>query len=254
MSLVKSYSDLEISLECVRSMPFEKLALKMESANTIQTVKALLDRFESRLMISHAAIPTTTISNVGNIDHLLMHVASPRTRGNMNNGGVSRVGSGREGAQRHVKLSRYQARVVLCAYMILGHPDAVFSGQGECEDALAESAATFVQKFEFLIKIILDGPAQATQEGTNSLIPNRMTFKSHLEDFDKSWCSYLYSFVAWKVKDAKRLQEDLVKAACQLELSTMQKCKLNPQGDNISLSHDIKAIQNQVKNYLATLF
>lgn len=245
-SLTKSYNDLEISLESVRSMPFEKLALQMESANTIQTVKALLDRFESRLMISHAATPTRSLSNLENIDNLLMRVTSPKRRGNTNNRGVNRVGSIREGAQRQVKLSRYLVRVVLCAYMILGHPDAVFSEKGEHEIALAESAATFVQEFELLIKIISDGPTHTTQGGTNSSAPNQLTFRSQLEAFDRSWCSYLYSFVAWKVKDAKLLEEDLVKAASQLEVSMMQNCKLTPEGDNGSLSHDMKAIQKQV--------
>ena len=47
-------------------------------------------------------------------------------------------------------------RVVLCAYMILGHIDVVFSGQGEREIALAQSAKSFVREFELLIKIILD--------------------------------------------------------------------------------------------------
>ena len=252
-SLTKSYNDLEISLESVRSMPFEKLALQMESANTIQTVKALLDRFESRLMISHAATPTRSLSNLENIDNLLMRVTSPKRRGNTNNRGVNRVGSIREGAQRQVKLSRYLVRVVLCAYMILGHPDAVFSEKGEHEIALAESAATFVQEFELLIKIISDGPTHTTQGGTNSSAPNQLTFRSQLETFDRSWCSYLYSFVAWKVKDAKLLEEDLVKAASQLEVSMMQNCKLTPEGDNGSLSHDMKAIQKQVL-YLAQLF
>ncbi|KAF5787465.1 putative T-complex 11 protein [Helianthus annuus] len=45
---------------------------------------------------------------------------------------------------RHSSLAdsdiKYQVRVVLCAYMILGHPDGVFSGQGERETVLAESA------------------------------------------------------------------------------------------------------------------
>ncbi|MFS8029256.1 putative T-complex 11 protein [Helianthus anomalus] len=41
----------------------------------------------------------------------------------------------------------YQVRVVLCVYMILGHLDAVFSGQGEHETVLAESVKKFVHEF-----------------------------------------------------------------------------------------------------------
>jgi hypothetical protein len=50
----------------------------------------------------------------------------------------------------------------------------------------------------------------------------------------------------WKVKDAQSLEEDLVRAACQLELSMIQKCKLTPEGSTDALTHDMKAIQKQV--------
>ncbi|KAI3798926.1 hypothetical protein L1987_34211 [Smallanthus sonchifolius] len=48
-------------------------------------------------------------------------------------------------------------RVVLCAYGIMAHPDAVFSDQGENKTALAKSAKKFFQEFELLINIILHG-------------------------------------------------------------------------------------------------
>ena len=68
-----------------------------------------------------------------------------------------------------------------------------------------------------------------------------------LQRFDKAWCSYLNCFVVWKVKDARLLEEDLVRAACQLELSMIQTCKMmTPKGDNDALTHDMKAIQKQV--------
>ncbi|XP_022867788.1 uncharacterized protein LOC111387460 [Olea europaea var. sylvestris] len=52
--------------------------------------------------------------------------------------------------------------------------------------------------------------------------------------------------VVWKVKDARSLEDDLVKAACRLELSMIQTCKMTPDGDSGSLAHDMKAIQKQV--------
>jgi hypothetical protein len=53
--------------------------------------------------------------------------------------------------------------------------------------------------------------------------------------------------VAWKVKDATLLEGDLVRAACKLELSMMQTCKLTADGRSpSSLTHDMKAIQRQV--------
>lgn len=74
-----------------------------------------------------------------------------------------------------------------------------------------------------------------------------MTFRSQLVAFDKAWCFYLYCFVVWKVRDARLLEEDLVRAACQMELSMMHTCKVTPSGDNSGgLTHDMKAIQEQV--------
>jgi hypothetical protein len=47
--------------------------------------------------------------------------------------------------------------------------------------------------------------------------------------------------VLWKVKDAKSLEEDLIRVACQLEVSMLQKCKIT-SGDEDDASHDSKAI------------
>ncbi|XP_058097727.1 uncharacterized protein LOC131242839 isoform X3 [Magnolia sinica] len=261
-ALAKAYEALEINDKSVRSMPFEQLAVHIESAATLQTVKSLLDRLESRFMLSQASL-----SRLDNIDHLLKRLASPNRRGGSNNTAKTRgtkKGSKKETKSLEVnKLLRYPTRVVLCAYMILGHPDAVFNGQGECEVALAESAANFIQEFELLVKIILDGPSQSNSAGSSrqsspdimadsldieesAPSPTRRTFRSQLAAFDAAWCSYLYRFVAWKVKDARSLEEDLVRAACQLELSMMQTCKLTPEGSSGDLTHDMRAIQKQV--------
>ena len=53
-------------------MPFDDLATSMQSPSpaVLQAAKALLDRLETRLVISHSAPP------VENIDHLLKHLAS----------------------------------------------------------------------------------------------------------------------------------------------------------------------------------
>ncbi|KAK9286117.1 hypothetical protein L1049_014498 [Liquidambar formosana] len=249
LDLAKAYDALQINEECVKSMPFEQLALLIESTATLQTVKALLDRIESRYKVSLAVGGTSSPSSWENIDHLLKRVASPNRRPTQKNSsksrGAKKGGSIRELARGPSKLSRYQVRIVLCAYMILGHPDAVFSDQGEREIALAKSAESFVREFELLIKIILEGPIQSSDEEADPILPRRWTFRSQLAAFDKAWCSYLNCFVVWKVKDARSLEGDLVRAACQLELSMIQTCKLTPEGDSITLTHDMKAIQKQ---------
>lgn len=240
LALVEAYDALGINEMSVRSMPFEKLAMSMESPTVLQTTKALLDRLEGRLVISHLV----TSSSVENVDHLLKRLSSPPRR----KVPPSRQGRTRAVAKRSAKsseasirLPRYSLRVVLCAYMILAHPGAVLSGQGEREKQLMESAANFVKEFELLIKITLDGPARS------SAAAGLKKFRIQLADFDKAWCTYLYSFVAWKVKDARLLEEDLVRAACKLELSMMQTCKLTANGQSPNnLTHDMKAIQKQV--------
>ncbi|KAK7247305.1 hypothetical protein RIF29_42186 [Crotalaria pallida] len=245
--LAKAYDTLRINEKSVKSMPFEQLALLIESASTHQTVKALLDRIESRLKVSREFAPASHLSSLDNIDHLLKRVAFPKKRSSP----ASFVSSREAKKDRGFWLSRYPVRVVLCAYMILGHPDAVFSRKGERENALARSAQDFVQMFELLIKIILDGPIGPTQcsdQESGSTVIKSCTFRSQLVAFDKAWYTYLNCFVAWKAKDAQSLEEDLVRAACQLEASMIRTCKLTAKGDSGQLSDDLKTIQNKVIN------
>ncbi|POO04205.1 T-complex [Trema orientale] len=250
LALVKAYDTLNINEKCVKSMPFDQLAVLIGSPDTLHAVKALLDRFESRLKVSRAVASANHTAGLENIDHLLKRVASPKKRTTprtaLRGRDTKKAATSRETARNPAKLSRYQVRVALCAYMILSHPEAVFSSQGEREIALAKAAEEFVREFELLLKIILEGPVQSSDEESDSMIPKRWTFKSQLATFDKAWCSYLNCFVIWKVKDAQLLEEDLVRAACQLELSMMQKCKMTPEGDSSDLTHDLKAIQKQV--------
>ncbi|XP_042482980.1 uncharacterized protein LOC122063328 isoform X2 [Macadamia integrifolia] len=247
-ALAKSFEAIEINEKSVKLMPFEQLALRIESPATLQTVKALLDRFESRYVISRATAPTSG-SSLDNIDHLLKRVSFPSrkgTPGNLSRSRAPKKAAFTGVAQKSVQLSRYPVRVVLCAYMILSHPDAVFNGQGEREIALAHSAGNFIREFEWVIESILDGTTWGAKEESSTTLPKKRTFRSQLAAFDAAWCSYLYCFVVWKLKDARSLEEDLVRAACQLELSMMQTCKITPEGNNGSLTHDMKAIQKQV--------
>ncbi|KAH9751389.1 T-complex protein 11 [Citrus sinensis] len=250
LELARSYDALKINEMSVKSLPFEQLALLIESTATLQTVKTLLERLESRFKIFRAVDAASNHSScLDSIDHLLKRVASPKKRPTprtpLRSREAKKVNSSREAGRTPAKLSRYPVRVVLCAYMILGHPDAVFSGQGEREIALAKSAEEFIGQFELLIKVILEGPIQSSDEESDSW-PKRWTIRSQLAAFDKAWCSYLNCFVMWKVKDAKSLEDDLVRAACQLELSMIHKCKMTAEGDNGALTHDLKAIQKQV--------
>ncbi|KAH0750924.1 hypothetical protein KY290_030156 [Solanum tuberosum] len=226
-SLAKAYMTLDINKKSVEGMPFEQLAVKMGSSATIQNAKTLLDRLEYRISIRHELLGPRDVLCFENINHLLERAAS------------SVPARGEVAAP--VKLSRYPVRVVLCAYMILGHPGSVFTAKGQSEFALAESAGTFVKEFELLLKIIVGGPIKSTEEES----PVRLAFSSQLKAFDKAWCSYLFHFVMWKVKDVKLLEEDLISTACQLELSLMQTCK-QVMGDYDDLTAEFSSFQRQV--------
>lgn len=226
-------------------MPFEQLALLIKSTATINTTKALVDRLESRLRLLWAVRGCQP--SLANIDHLFRIAVAHNYTGNSSNNtqrGAKTTKSVKEEAQMPVTLSRYPVRVVLCACMIMGHPDAVLNGQGECEVTLVESAVRFIREFELLLKIIIDGPIKTSQEEIAAEIPSQKTFRFQLEACDKAWCFYLHHFVSWMLKDAKLLEEDLVRAACQLEFSMMQS-KLT-LGNDGTLANDMEAIKKQV--------
>lgn len=240
VDLANDYDGLKIN----ESLPFEQLAVLIESPVTLRAVKSLLDRIEIRLEASKNVTAASQPPILDNIDHLLRRVATPRrkvTPSTLRSRKGKKVSPSRSVAGTPAKMSRYPVRVVLSAFMILGHPDAVFNGQGDQEAALNNSAKGFVREFKLLIKVIQEGPVKFS--GGESKL---RTLRSQLDLFDKAWCSFLNSFVIWKVKDARLLEDDLVRAACQLELSMIQKCKITPQGDDTMLTHDKKAIQMQV--------
>lgn len=58
-------------------------------------------------------------------------------------------------------LERYPARVFLCAYMVLSHPQVVFNTQGDLEDMLAAAGKTMIAAFEALLQQLAE-PMQVT--------------------------------------------------------------------------------------------
>ncbi|WCJ44190.1 T-complex protein 11 [Euphorbia peplus] len=246
LSLAKAYAALGINEESVKLMPFEQLAISIKSEKTVNTLKALMCRLESRLKLSLAA--RNRKSSLADIDHILRHLAFSHNKENFSNtiqGEVRTAKSVKKEARIPERCSRYPTRVVLSAYMIMGHPNAVLNRQAESEIVLAESAVNFIRQFELLVNRILDGPVQASPEKIGSDIPKQMSIRSQLESFDQAWCSYLHNLVAWKSKDAKLLEEDLVRAACQLEFSIMQPSKMTYVDDGV-VSRYMEAFRKQV--------
>ncbi|CAN6244697.1 unnamed protein product [Urochloa humidicola] len=257
--LARAFDSLGINRQSVVSMPFEELAICIESPAVLQTTKALLDRLESRFVLSQSF----SSSKPENIDHLLKHLGSPKMAIHPSSAGRSKA-MPKKAVRNYEsnKVSRYSQRIALCAYMILGHPKSVLSAQGEQERLLMDSAANFVKEFELLVKTILDAldgacilrqseldvtsPGCSSYEESASIVADRKKFRTQLVAFDKAWCAYLYRFVAWKAKHAESLEEDLIRAACKLELSMIRTCKITTEGQSDNLGGDLKAIQKQV--------
>ncbi|KAK3158194.1 hypothetical protein QOZ80_2AG0134020 [Eleusine coracana subsp. coracana] len=79
-----------------------------------------------------------------------------------------------------------------------------------------------------------------------STVADGKKFRSQLIAFDKAWCAYHYHFVTWKGEDAESLEEDLITAACKLQLSMMQTCKITTEGQPNNLNGDFDPVQKQV--------
>jgi hypothetical protein len=167
--------------------------------------------------------------------------------------GAQNVASARSGgAQKAAEKSmdRYPVRVFLCAYMILGHPEAVFSGRGEREVRLSEAALKLIPEFEALVSTILVGPQSSrpsspgSNDGEKAKNPAATRpFPVLLADFDAAWCSYLYHFVVWKVPDARSLEDDMIRMACRFETAMLG---VMSEDNGAELNHDNQAIKEQV--------
>ncbi|XP_024356500.1 uncharacterized protein [Physcomitrium patens] len=287
--LAQNYAACGLHGKSVTSISFEELASRITAPTTLKIVKALLARMESRLKLSLDGQSSTTTS----VDSLLKHVSLPTRKSRPPSATslmirkdkalragklpprdptASPVASGAfdlkncsKEAAAETELDRYPARVFLCAYMIVGQPEGVFSsGTEKRELALSEAAASLLPEFEVLMGIILDGPT-STPAGSSSPngspqkrsrtewpsettapapLPSSRPFAAQLAVFDAAWCAYLYHFVAWKVKDARVLEEEMTRMACQLEVSMLLKCKF--PGDVVVINPDVQVIRTQV--------
>ncbi|KAK4747667.1 hypothetical protein SAY87_014253 [Trapa incisa] len=243
-ALVKEYEALEINDSYVKAISFDDLAMHIESGTTLQIVKALLERLEKRLIISEFS--RKSVPEVENIDHLLKHVISQNRKSDAAKRRTPKkcTESGTETLKTLRLHPRYPARVMLCAYIIISHPEAVFYGKVGSEATLAKSAADCVREFELLVRVIQEGPLQKSLDNSGSGGATGRCFSSQLKAFDRAWCSYLYDFVVWKIEDSKLLEKELINAACELEISVMQSSKLNPKLKNVS-GYRMEAEQDQ---------
>lgn len=68
---------------------------------------------------------------------------------------------------RATGVERYPARVFLCAYMLLAHPEVVFNRQGEREEALTAAASELVTATEALLYRLVVPASALTRFASN---------------------------------------------------------------------------------------
>jgi hypothetical protein len=204
--LASAFSESSISIESAKSDDFDAFARKLQSRKTLFAARALLQRLSYKLQ----QLGESTTAD----EYLLKRVRS-------------RSDSSKE---------QFPVRVVLCAFMIVGHPEAVFNGQGDKEQQLREASLPFAESLEALIQQLkTHGPQGAGKK---------------LRAFGKTWDIYLERFVAWKVHDAADLEADLIRTAGELKSSAIDKI---PEAPRDELTHDQAAVVDQVQSDLRLL-
>ena len=117
--------------------------------------------------------------------------------------------------------SRYHPREFLCAFMLLTHPDVVFSrATGARETALTKAAARLRGATVDAVAAWLPAgvlPPRAAEFAS----PTPPSQRAAIAAFDDAWRAYEAAFRAWKVADAACLEADLASAAVGLESSRL---------------------------------
>ncbi|GFR44293.1 hypothetical protein Agub_g5504, partial [Astrephomene gubernaculifera] len=142
---------------------FDRFAAALRSPATLKAAQALMRRLEQRLALRESRptsqdqppsgsygsppspsqpSPQPTVATASDVSRLLRRL-HPR-------------------AAKDAPLERYPPRVLLCAFMIVRHPEVVFSGAGEREAALATAASDLVVRLEALLYKIITTTATST--------------------------------------------------------------------------------------------
>lgn len=204
--LATAFSQTGICIDSARKDGFDSFARKLQSRKTLTAARSLLQRIANKLQQLGESTATD--------EYLLKHVRSNSDAAD----------------------EQFPVRVVLCAFMIVGQPEAVFNAQGDKEEQLTGAAYPFALSLEQLIEHMQRHGAQGAGE--------------KLREFCKCWELYLERFVAWKVHDAADLEGDLIRTAGDLKASALSKI---PDAPRDELTHDQAAVIDQVQSDLKLL-
>ncbi|GLI67561.1 hypothetical protein VaNZ11_011759, partial [Volvox africanus] len=138
---------------------FDRFASALRSPATLKATQALMRRLEQRLAARHSA--HSVQSNPASQGH--GGGASPGPSQGQSSAATSVIRLLRRlypTAPRDVTLERYPPRVLLCGFMVVRHPEVVFSSSGPRETALAAAARDLVERLEALLERIIVVPAE----------------------------------------------------------------------------------------------
>ncbi|EFJ46555.1 hypothetical protein VOLCADRAFT_92991 [Volvox carteri f. nagariensis] len=144
---------------------FDRFASALRSPTTLKATQALMRRLEQRLE-ARLAVPSSlsgSKSQHSNQGPSQVQCSSPDGSTSQSPAATSVSRLLRllyPTAPRNATLERYPPRVLLCAFMIVRHPEVVFSGSGPREVALAAAARDLVDRFETLLERIIFAPAE----------------------------------------------------------------------------------------------
>jgi len=252
-------------LSSARAMPrgldrFEAFASALRSPATIKAAQLLLRRLETRLAVRGMA---------GDSCYHLLRRLFPQ--GQRHQGHHHRRGS-HGGSGGGAALERYPPRVFLCAWMVVKHPEVVFSSMGDREAQLASAAVQMTSAFEALLARILDAadtgasnylaasPITSSMQAyhdalqkavkAGAALPTTGGVGALLLGFDQAWLRYLDQFVAWKTEDAASLEAELIRMAAQMERSLRRKLQGSGAAGGVSPRarslQDLQAMEEQV--------
>ena len=101
-------------------------------------------------------------------------------------------------------------RAFLSAYLILGHPIAVFRQDGDQERLLIARAEEVLTKFESLL-------TRATAQGRRELTGAPCISQHEEEELRQSFKNYMTAFTAWKAHDFSALVDTMVASFVELD-------------------------------------
>ena len=144
-------------------------------------------------------------------------------------------------------------RVFLSAYMIVNYPDVVLSGHASGlapasdvtqEARLREAAVRTIARFEDAVFVVGEGDGEekaGVADVDEAVIAvAEESSPQHRHQFISSYLIYLDQFNSWKSHDAAGLENDLIKAAVELESSRLVKLvELSERVGSIGVRHQV---------------